>query len=156
SVVNVETPQFREYLRTSLPNSIAAKILQSAPPAADPTSNILTVGNVKSLYPGIAPPPTIPDSLPAFGTVAITETLPRNAEQWNLRVDHHFHNQKDRIYGNVFRTTSLSLSPSPRPALRNDNQIKTIWLKGAWTHTLSSSLLNEASFSYARPEGTAT
>ncbi|MEW5979442.1 MAG: TonB-dependent receptor [Acidobacteriota bacterium] len=152
----LETPQFRNYVKSAFPNTIAAKIYGVAPPVADPTHNFLTVGDVKRLFPGYYPAPNIPDDLPALGTANISWSPYRNGEQWNVRVDHHFANNKDRIYANAYRTTALSRQNDVRPNLEYDVPNRTLWAKGNWSHIFSPSLLNEASFSYRRPEGAYT
>ncbi|MSV29765.1 MAG: hypothetical protein EXQ52_13615 [Bryobacterales bacterium] len=68
SVVREETPEFRDFVTRTFPNSIAAKFLKVGAPLAYPTSQINTVAQVRTLNPGAYPsdrfpadpPPSVP------------------------------------------------------------------------------------------------
>jgi len=65
-----ETPEFRNYVTSNHPESIAARIFQLSP-AIDPTSDIITVGELKQRNPGqfdrFPNGPSFPSSLDAGG-----------------------------------------------------------------------------------------
>jgi hypothetical protein len=152
-VVRVETPQFREFVQRTFPNSLAARFYNRAPAAADPTEDIWTVARVRTTNPGRFPSDRFPADLPAVGTAYIDQSPDRPAHQWNLRVDHNFEGYRDRIYFNWFRTKPEPLQANARPLYRVVTPNTGVFAKLNWTRTISPRLLNEASMSYVRAAG---
>ena len=150
-VVRVETPQFRDWLARTYPNSIALKIFTEAPPGAYPISNFQTAGQIKSQ--SYFPNPDIPDNLPVIGTAYINQSLARPAGQWNIRMDHNFRNYKDRIYANYFNYFSEGQQANPRPLQRIVTPNYGMYGKVNWTHAFTPGLLNEASAALVRVDG---
>ena len=88
--------------------------------------------------------PILPD-LPAAGTAFVNNVIPRNGDQWHFRIDHNLNSDRDRIYLSNYNTIGTDAIDDPRPK----NWLTTSevsWLpKLNWVHTISPSLLNEAS-----------
>jgi len=145
-LATVETPQFRSFLESNFPNNIATRFLREAPPQTDPSSDILTVGQLKATLPGFFPAPMFPDDLPAVGTAVIQRIPPRNGHQWHFRIDHNF-SDRDRIFFSVWRSVATDAFPDPRPVQRIFLTEKGIQGKVNWIHSFSPNLLNEASMS---------
>jgi hypothetical protein len=151
----VETPQLRSYVVSNFPDSIAAYILQKAPPASEPFGNIETVADHVAANPGFfAPPDLIPGDLPAVGTTAIAQSLTRNGWQWSGRIDHIMRDGKDRFYGQVYRIGVDQLYPFTRPAFNFVEPLRTAYVKFNYTHVFSPSMLNDFGTTYMRVEGT--
>src|SRR5262245_11298123 len=80
----VETPQFRDFVLQTRPNSIAAYLLKNFPPIAYPTANIRDLGSpVRGSINKVGPADGIPD----IGTAFYTPAAFRNASQVSLRID---------------------------------------------------------------------
>jgi len=153
AVIRAETPEFRNYVSTTFPNSMAARFFKLMPPALDPTTSISTVAQVRTANPGSFPSTSFPSDLPAVGTSTITMTTPLPAKQWNLRGDQNLRDYKDRIYFSWFRPTTDGDVVSPRPKLTYHYPTSNVFARLSWTHTISPSLMNEASFSLVRAGG---
>ena len=153
-LATVETPQFAQFVATNFPNSIANSFFKTAPPASPPTADILTVGQVKQLNPGLYPAPAIfPDDLPAVGTAFLPQSLTHNAYQWHVRVDYNFNNDKDRMFFDWFRTYSDQLQSDPRVLYRVKVPNRGTYGKVNWIHTFSPTLLNELSWTGVKSDG---
>ena len=149
----VETKDFLNWAETNLPNNIATYALKTAPPLAYPTTGIQTVSQLAASTPGYFPLPAgIPVNLDAVGTANISYSVPKNGYQFSVRGD-YYATDKDRFYAEFMRTYDTSVQASARPAL-NDNQANSSDFANLnWTHTFSSTLLNEAGASMIRPYG---
>ncbi|MBM3728572.1 MAG: hypothetical protein FJW40_24500 [Acidobacteria bacterium] len=152
-VVRVETPEFRDFLRRTAPNSMATRFFTRAPAASDPVADIWSVSRVRTANPGRFPSDRFPDTLPVVGTSFIDQSLGRKAMQWNMRLDHNFPGYRDRVYGSAIYTKPEGLQPNARPTYRWVTPNTGVFSKVNWTRTISSSLLNEASMSYTRAAG---
>ncbi len=149
----VETQQLDNWVKNNLPNTLAAKILEAAPPQHFPTTGIETVSQVETNTPGyFAPPPGLPGNLPALGTTNISYSVPKNGYQWNIRGD-YYKSSHDRFYAEVMRTLYTSEGTTARPALNNQTKGSSDFVNVDWTHTFSPNLLNDAGASMIRPYG---
>jgi hypothetical protein len=153
SVVREETPEFRDYVASNFPNSIAARFLKVGAPLSYPTSQISTVAQVRTANPGSYPSDRFPSDLPVVGTATVNQTTSRPAMQWNTRVDQNLREYKDRVYFNWFRTTTEGQQASTRAFLRYVVPSYGAFGRLSWTHTFSPSLLNEFSASLVRAGG---
>jgi hypothetical protein len=72
----VETPQFRNWVIQTRPNSSAAQLLKDYAPVGDPTSNLRDLGTPQ---PGVNKFSSTPDGIPDVGTVFYTPNAFRNA-----------------------------------------------------------------------------
>jgi hypothetical protein len=94
-VVREETPEFRDFVTRTFPNSLAAKFLTVGAPLSYPTSQISTVAQVRATNPGSYPFDRFPADLPAVGTATISQTNSRPAMQWSTRVDQNLRDYRD-------------------------------------------------------------
>ena len=152
-VVRVETPELRDFVQRTFPNSMAARFFNRAPSAANPIADIWTVARVRTSNPGRFPSTIFPDDLAAVGTAYVDQSPARPAKQFNVRVDHNLAGYKDRIYGNVIYTKPEGQQPNVRPIYRVVTPNTGIFAKLNWTRTLSANMVNEASMSYTRAAG---
>ncbi|MGI8960102.1 MAG: carboxypeptidase regulatory-like domain-containing protein [Bryobacteraceae bacterium] len=151
--VSVETPAFRQYIIGNFPNNLSAQFFQRAPALGTPGSGFLTVAQIENALPSPIPPPSLPGDLVAVGTVSINQSPQLNARQWNVRIDHNFNGYKDKLFFNNFRTTSDAAVADPRPLYTYVSPNTGRYDKLNWTHAFKPTLLNEASFTYVRADG---
>ena len=139
SLFTVETPEFRNFVLQTRPNSIAAQLFRDFAPGADPTSNLRDLG---SPMPG--PSATGPaDGIPDVGGAFYVPNAWRRGNQFNARMDYEVSPGKDRLYGNVYRTTSYTVNGSIRPAFDVPVLETTHFANVNHTHIFSSTMLNE-------------
>jgi hypothetical protein len=151
TVTTAETPQFLQYLQQYYPNNVSTRILTSAPIGSYPVSGFVTAGQlVSSSY--FPVPSTLPLNMPVLGTSYVNEVDPRPADQWNTRLDQYI-GDKDRIFFNYYNTVSKAVVSAARPSMRLLKPTWGMFGKVNWTHTLSPTLLNEASMTLVRPDG---
>jgi len=78
SLVTVETPEFRDFVLRTRPNSIAAKLLKDIRPAVDPTSSFRDLGSPAPGVNLIGPPDGIND----IGSAVFAPLSYRNGNQF--------------------------------------------------------------------------
>ena len=147
AIASVETPQFRDWVIQNRPNSIAAKLLRDFAPVSPPTFNFRTAGTPRDGQ--IAPPA---DML-AFGSAQFVPRAFRNGDQYTIRIDHELRPGKDRLFGNLYRTTSSSLNGGIRPAFDRPTDELTYFGSLNHTHTFNGSMLNEFKAGIMRLQG---
>jgi hypothetical protein len=151
TVTTVETPQFRDWVTANYPNNISALAFKDAPPRAYPTSNFQTVNQVLAANPSKYPLPANLDlNMPIVGTAIINESLPRDGWQWNLRLDHNMNSGKDRLFYSTYNNHGINAGVNVRPVLEVQNPENGMYNKIDWIHTITPSLLNDASMTYVR------
>lgn len=155
-VRNVETKAFRDYVAANFSSSIANQFLSKAPPKTEPTSNFLTVGQLKTSYSSPFTPPSIPDTLVAVGTARIDVAPIGNGFQGHLRLDHSLRGDKDKIFFSLFRNTTEGESSDGRPQYSYVNPNATLYAKLDYVHVVTPSLVNEAGISFTRNSGNQT
>ncbi|MFL6415790.1 MAG: TonB-dependent receptor domain-containing protein, partial [Bryobacteraceae bacterium] len=148
--VVVETPQLRDYVLRTRPNSIAAQFFSKFQPIANPTSGIRDVGS-----PGVGPN-TLgpPDGIPDVGSATFVPRYQRDGNQFSLRVDHELRPGKDRLYGTGFKTWNDSVNGTIRPAFDLPLNEMTEFLNLNETHVFSPNQLNEFRVGATRLVGT--
>jgi hypothetical protein len=109
--VTVETPQFRDFVIQSRPNTIAAGLLRDFQPIAYPTFGLRDLGSLAVGPNKIGPADGIPD----IGNVNFVPDSFRRAGQFTVRVDHELRPGKDRIYGSYVRTDNTTQAGGVRP-----------------------------------------
>src|SRR5882762_3028309 len=87
----VETPEFREYVASAYPNSVAARLLKQFP-APTPLP-----GTGEALYAGQIDLVTPQGVIPAIGRAAPTLLNHGGFDQYLTRVDHSFRNSLDKL-----------------------------------------------------------
>lgn len=93
----------------------------------------------------------VPCSLAMIDVGAFGATSIRNGTQYFARIDQGFKN--DRVYASLFRTLLLTGAPSPMPQFSALNNTWQVAGQAAWTHTFSSSTLNDFTAGVSRVEG---
>ena len=152
SVNTFEDAQFTAWAKTNFPGTLGTTLLSTYTPSGATVTGVAETAN--DVFPGTcgtAATFNLPCSTPMIDTGVFNATSYRNGLQWNTRIDKYF--SKDRVYGNVYRTTLNSGGPSIRPAFATTNTFVTDSVQGNETHTFSPSTLNEAMYGYNRVEG---
>ena len=153
SQATVETKDLVSWAQANLPNNIATQVLKTAPPLAYPTTGIKTVSQLAASTPGyFALPAGIPANLDAVGTANISYSVPKNGYQYSIRGD-AYPTDKDRVYAEFMRTFASSQGTTSRPALNDNHDASSDFANLNWTHTFSSTLLNEVGANMIRPYG---
>jgi hypothetical protein len=151
TLATVETPQFVNWIETNYPDNLSAVLLKSAPPRSYPSSSFQTISQVLSTNPSrYTLPPNLPMDLLAVGTATISESLPRDGWQWNLRVDHNFNQGKDRLFYSTYNNRGTNAGVNIRPSLEVVNPENGLYNKLDWIHTFTPTLLNDVSMTYVR------
>jgi len=152
STTTFEDPQFTAWAQANLPSSLGTKILTTyTPSGATVTGVAKTAADIFPTTCGTTAASNLPCSLPMIDTGVFNSASFRNGTQWNTRIDKYF--SKDRLYGNIFRTTLATGGPAIRPQFNTSSPYTTDSLQINETHTFSSTLLNEAAFGYNKVEG---
>ncbi|MDP2998345.1 MAG: carboxypeptidase regulatory-like domain-containing protein [Bryobacterales bacterium] len=149
AIATVETPEFRDWVARTLPNNISAKLLRDFQPSVYPTFSFRTAGSPRAGTGQVAPP----DTLLAFGSAQFVPEAFRNGNQITLRIDHELRPGKDRLYGNLYRTTSSTLNGGIRPAFIRPTDEITYFASLNETHTFGPNMLNEFRFGLMRLRG---
>ena len=152
SVSTFEDAQFTAWAKTNFPSTLGTTLLSTYTPSGATVTGVAKTAN--DIFPGTcgtAATFNLPCSTPMIDTGVFNATGYRNGLQWNTRIDKYF--SKDRIYGNVYRTTLNTGGPSIRPAFATTNRFVTDSVQGNETHTFSATTLNEAMFGYNKVEG---
>ncbi|HBY58311.1 MAG TPA: hypothetical protein DEH78_00710 [Solibacterales bacterium] len=140
SISTVETPQFRDFVARTRPNSIAAKILNDFRPIADPTFNFRDIGSPQA---GVNRWSNVPDGIPDLGSVSFVPDASRNGDQFNVRIDHELRPGKDRLYGNLYRTKGVAQNTGLRPQFVRPQDDTAYFGNINHTHIFTPALLNE-------------
>jgi hypothetical protein len=141
SSYTVETPEFRDFVLRTRPNSIAAKVLKDYPPAVYPTYNIQDLGS-----PSLGPNnwSSTPDGIPDLGSVQYVPLSYRNAGQFNIRIDHELLPGKDRAYGSFYRTKNTTMTTSGiRTAFQRPQEEWNYYGNVNHSHIFSTNKINE-------------
>jgi hypothetical protein len=147
-----EDTQFTAWAHQNFPNTLGTALLAKyAPSGATVTGVALTAADIFPTTCGTAATSNLPCSLAMVDNGVFNSANFRNGTQWNTRIDKYF--SKDRIYGNLFRTTLKTGGPAVRPAFDTSNHYVTDSLQVNEAHTFSGTLLNEAAFGYNKVEG---
>jgi len=148
--VNLETPQFEQYVVQNNPGSIAA-MLFSTPGIAPRISTTLTETDCCSLIPGYgigkwypAGTPATgngPDGTPDWGIFDLTVPNTSNGNQYNARVDYTKGNNQFFVSSYMVRLNDLNGGQRPIDdlTLKPHNYAATV----GWTRTISGTMLNE-------------
>lgn len=152
-VRNVETQAFTNYVQATYPNNIGTQFLTKAPPAVQPTSNFLTIAQLKSNYGALTTDTFAGFTGAAVGTATINVSPTANGFQGHVRLDHNMHGGNDKVFFSYFRNTTLGTSADGRPIYSYTNPNATMYAKFDYVHAFSSSLVNEVGVSFIRNYG---
>jgi hypothetical protein len=157
NVVTVETPEYVNFLKQNYPNNVSTKLVTQFPSVITQfqPGTILTVA---SLTPGCAGTNSIgmPCSMPVYGNGVFSDVNGHNGLQWNARFDENFRGGKDRVYGNIFRTSYVNDGKNVRPGFSTKgynpagDPSTSLYVSVNETHIFSASIINEMSSSLVR------
>jgi Carboxypeptidase regulatory-like domain len=152
STQTFEDEQFTAWAQQNFPNTLGTSILANYKPSGATVTGVAkTAANILPTTCGTAATSNLPCTTPMIDNGVFNSSSFRKGLQWNTRIDKYF--SKDRIYGNLFRTTLQTGGPAIRPAFVTTNHFVTDSLQVNETHTLSNTMLNEAAFGYNKVEG---
>jgi Carboxypeptidase regulatory-like domain len=141
SSFTVETPEYRNFVARTYPNSIAAKLFTDYQPGAYPTSNFRDTGS--PVPGGSSTAGGAPDGIMDVGAAFFIPTVWRDGNQFNVRTDYDLRPGKDRLYANFYRTTSLTNNGGIRPYFDYPVKETTYFGNLNHTHVFSGTKLNE-------------
>lgn len=157
SSVTFEDPAFIQFAKAAFPNTVGTGIVSGY--AASGISAVSVAQTAAQAFPagsgqacGTASTSFLPCSTPVIDRGNFSSSSPRNAVQYNVRLDKYFN--KDRLYGTVYRQHLDTGAPYQRPGFSTDNTSQTQAYQVNETHTFTPNTLNEASAAYLRVEGT--
>ncbi|MGA2349535.1 MAG: TonB-dependent receptor [Terracidiphilus sp.] len=73
-----------------------------------------------------------------------------SGQNYNLRFDHNFRQDNDKIYVGYFGTQQTSQYLDPRPAFDSTTPSQTAYFSAGWSHILTPSLTNQFNIGYNR------
>jgi hypothetical protein len=158
NVQTVETPDFANFMKQNYPNRVSTKLLTQFTPVVN-TFNPGTVLTVANLTPGGCTGTNslgMPCSLPLVGSGVFSDANGHNGLQWNVRIDENLRSGKDRIYGNIFRTSYTNDSKNVRPGFTTrgydpaGDPSSALYVSVNETHVFSPTMINEMSSSLVR------
>ena len=151
-------PEFEAWAQANHPGTFGTHILNTYAPSGLTGSGVAQTaleyfgqdsgGNNLCGTPAVE---NIPCSLPITDAGTFNSSNLRNGDQYFVRVDKYFKN--DRIYASFFRTTLKAGGPAPIPQFSSIGHTTERAFQVNYTHTFSSSTLNEAIFAQNRIEG---
>lgn len=146
-VATVETQAFANYVETTYPNGLAAKLLKSYPPIHYAESNFVPAAQYgDGLF---AKASQFPANLPVVGTTIYGLPLFSDGDHYLARIDYNPREQ-DRIYGSFMNTTISSQAPNTRPAFSYNYPEGDSFFNINETHIFSPTTLNEAKAGFSR------
>jgi Carboxypeptidase regulatory-like domain/TonB dependent receptor/TonB-dependent Receptor Plug Domain len=160
NLITVETPEFVNFMKTRFPNNTSTLLLTKYPVGdIGPIRGAQTVAQYMDQL-DFTPcsgtgPLGMPCNMPLRGSAVRSFAPTRNGLQWNVRVDRYLNDSKDRIHVNYQRRTADVEGQQLRTEFRNAFAAKpiTYYANVNWTHTFSSSIVNEAAVGFTRFQG---
>ena len=146
----VETQQLVDYVNATRPNSIAAQLFRSYAPASYPTTNLRDLGTP---LPGAGQWSTDPDGIPDVGTISVLNNGPREGEQYNVRFDQVLRGGIDQLRASYYLTDIVTQDLFVRPQFNKPFPHRNQAANVGHTWMISNTMLNEASFGFARMHG---
>src|SRR5207248_1006061 len=140
-VYTVETSQFRDFVASKYPNSIAANLLTHYQPAAYPTSGLRDLGSPVTGGGPLSAGPA--DGIPDVGPVSFAPNFFRRGAQFSVRLDHELRPGKDKLYGTFYRTGLTSQAGGIRPEFDRPLDEWTYFGNLAEIHIFNSNMTNE-------------
>lgn len=150
----VETPDFVNFMQKNFPNNVSTLLLSKFQPQTHGLNQTQTVADVLGQPCTTTGPLGMPCSMPLLGVGVLNVPGTRNGLQFNLRGDRYFRDSKDRFYVSYFRRTQDSLNVNPRPGFQSHFLPVAHYANLDWTHTFSSTTVNDAAFGFTRTLGT--
>jgi len=162
SVLTFQSPEFVQWATQNFPNNLGAKILTTNGVTAVTNNGVATLSNGQpataanyfAAFPGLTSlsSVSIPANLPILDQGVSNLSPPYNATQYGFRVDQYIGNN-DRIYGNYANDSFTLGNPANVVGFSNHNIQANWYAQANWTHTFSSTMLNEAGFAANKVAG---
>jgi len=146
----VETQQLVDWVNATRPNSIAAQLFRMFAPREYPTSDLRDLG---SPLPGAGEWSDTPDGIPDVGTISVLNNGPRDGQQYNLRFDQVLRGGIDQLRASYYMTEIETQDLFVRPQFNKPFPFRNQAANVGHTWMMSSTMLNEASFGFARQHG---
>lgn len=149
-------PQFISFAQANYPNTVGTKVLNTYAPSGVVGATVSqTAQDIFGSGSGgcgtTAGQNGVPCTLPMVDVGAFGATSIRNGTQYFARIDQGFKN--DRVYASLFRTLLLTGAPSAMPQFSALNNTWQVAGQASWTHTFSSTMLNDFTAGVSRVEG---
>jgi len=155
--VNLETPQFDQYVVANNPGSIAAQLF-GTPGITPRISTVISTDDCCSLTPGYgigkwypAGPPATgsgPDGIPDWGIFDLTVPNSSSGNQYNGRVD--YTRGKDQFFASTYIVRLNNFNGGQRPiddlSILPDNYVATV----GWDRIISPTMLNAFRVNFTR------
>ena len=155
STETFESPAFVNFAKANFPTSLGVKLLTEYPVSAPSITNT-NFRNAQQILGndcGTAVTSNIPCDLPVLAQGTWSRAPRRNGLQYSFRGDQYFRDGRDRISGSFIRTQSDNDNLINRPTLNNTSSRFVNGFQANYTHTFSSTLLNEFGVSGNRVQG---
>jgi len=154
--VNFIDPAFIAFAQANYPNTVGTHVMSTYQPSGVGSATVSQTaqaifGSGAGGCGTTAGQNGVPCALAMVDKGAFGATSIRNGTQYFARIDQGFKN--DRVYASLFRTLLLTGAPSPMPQFSALNNTWQVAGQAAWTHTFSSSTLNDFTAGVSRVEG---
>ncbi len=154
SVNTYVDPAFVNWAQQNFPNSIGTQLLVKYPISNVTTTGVVsTASSVFGTQCGTAATFNMPCTLSLVDQGVYNLSPYRNGLQFNVRVDHNLNQNRDRIYGSVYRTKLTQQEPSLHAAFSTSSPFLVTSFQANEAHSFSPLILNEAGFSVYRVAG---
>ncbi|RMG54163.1 MAG: TonB-dependent receptor [Acidobacteria bacterium] len=156
-----ETPELRQFVFQTRPDSIAAQLFRDFP---GPPPIPGTEQDIGSPAPGefaIGPPDGIPDIALTSGTVSDA----RNTDQFMIRIDHNFHEGRDKIFARWIHEDERSTGAVPSVNAPLEHIVRGFrhpfdgifsGVAVGWTKLFGANVVNDFRFGFLRVRATPT
>ncbi len=146
-----ESPQFVSFAQQAYPNTVGTNLLTTYRPTNASTTGVAETASQAFQGCNTAATAFVPCDLPVLLNGVQSAAAPRDAIQYNGRIDKYF--QNDRLYGDFFLTRLNTGTPNIRPQFTTTNSFYTNSVQANYTHTFSPNTLNETAFGYLTVDG---
>jgi hypothetical protein len=154
SVSTFEAPEFVTWAKGVFPNTLGTDLLSKYPATNVAVTGVaLTAQDIFGADCGTPATFNIPCTLPMVNQGSLKPSVFHNGLQYSLRIDHNFNQNRDRLYGNFYRTRVEDENVAVRPSFETTATDANRAFQVNETHTFSGRLLNEASFGFWRVQG---
>ncbi|HEY3381018.1 MAG TPA: TonB-dependent receptor [Vicinamibacterales bacterium] len=150
SLVTVETEAFVNYVTSTRPNSIAAKLLSTYRPPSYPTTGLTDLGSPAK---GANVYSKTLDGIPDVGQINYNSRNNRTGNQFNVRIDHVMNGGNDRIRGTYYSSGIETWTNYVRSAFNHPYPVANQLFTLGYTKVLSNTILNEVGFGFVRMHG---
>jgi hypothetical protein len=147
-----EDAAFTAWAKANFPGTLGTTLLTKYQPTGATVTGVAKTA--ADIFPTTCGTPAtfgLPCSTSMIDNGVFNSSSYRNGLQWNTRIDKNF--SRDRLYGNIYRTTLNTDAPSVRPAFSTTDNYVTDSLQINETHTFTSNTLNEGMFGYNKVQG---